>query len=46
MLIKGNISTESIDYLGQVVRPRPLDIASHSTDAINELIPSTKITVL
>lgn len=35
-----------MDYLGHVIRPRMLEIASDTTDAIKELRPVTNITEL
>lgn len=38
--------TETINYQGHVIRPRGLEFASHTTDAIRELQPPTSLTEL
>lgn len=42
-LKKSKFFTESIDYLGHMILPRSLEIASHTTDTIRGLQPSTNV---
>lgn len=45
-LKKCKFFTDTIDYLGHVIRPRRLEIASHKTDTIRGFQPPTLITEL
>lgn len=45
-LKKCKFFTETINYLGHVIRPRRLDISSHTTDAIRGLKALTSLTEL
>lgn len=38
-----SLSTDIIDYLGPVLQPRRLGLASHTTNAVRELRPPTGI---